>query len=141
MKTTFANSNTIQQAWYHVDADQEILGRLAVRLATVLMGKNKATYTPNIDCGDYVVVTNVQGLQLSGNKGEKKLYRYHTGFVGGLKEQTYNRFMSEKPEEALKLAVRRMLPKGVLGREMLKKLKIYQGAEHPHAAQNPAPLA
>ena len=141
MKTTFASKDTIKQDWYHVDANEQILGRLAVRIATVLMGKNKPSYTPNIDCGDYVVVTGAEGIKLSGSKGDKKLHRYHTGFVGGLKEQTYTKFMAEKPEEALKLAVRRMLPKGVLGRAMLDKLKIYSGSEHPHVAQNPQALA
>ena len=140
MKTTFATLKTAKQDWYHTDANDQILGRLAVRLATVLMGKHKATYTPHVDCGDYVVVTGVEGIKLSGNKLEKKMHRYHTGYVGGLKEMKYSRFMSEKPEDALKLAVRRMLPKGVLGRQMLSKLKIYQGSDHPHAPQNPQAL-
>ncbi len=140
MKTTFASKDTIEQAWFHVDATDQVLGRLAVRIATVLMGKHKPSYTPNIDCGDYVVVTGAEGLRLTGNKGVKKQYRYHTGYVGGLKEVPYNRFMDEKPDEALKLAIRRMLPKGVLGRQMLSKVKIYKGSEHPHGPQQPQAL-
>lgn len=141
MKTTFATKDTITQDWYHVDASDEILGRLAVRIATTLMGKNKPVYTPNVDCGDYVVVTGVENIKLSGNKAERKLHRYHTGYVGGLKEVPYTRMLNDKPEEALQLAVRRMLPKGVLGRQMLSKLKIYRGSEHPHTAQKPQALA
>lgn len=138
--TTFATTTTVNPQWYHIDATDQVLGRLAVRLATVLMGKHKVEYTPHVDCGDYIVVTNVEGITLSGNKAEKKMHRYHTGYVGGLKAISYGRMMDEKPEEVLKLAIRRMLPKNKLGRHMLDKLKIYKGSEHPHTAQKPSEL-
>lgn len=140
MSTTFNNSNTVEHSWFEVSAQDQILGRLAVRIAQVLMGKHKPSFTPNVDDGDYVVVTDAAGIVLSGRKDMQKVYRYHTGFVGGLKEIPFRRMQEEKPERVIELAVRRMLPKNVLGRQMMSKLKIYRGSEHPHAAQKPQPL-
>lgn len=141
MSTTFAKPTDVQHDWYHVDATDEILGRLAVRIAAVLMGKNKPTYTPNVDCGDHVVVTNAGAIGVTGRKGNDKLYRFHTGYVGGLKEFTFNEMAERRPEDLIRLAVKRMLPKNRLGRAMLAKLHVYADAEHPHTAQKPQPLA
>lgn len=123
--------------WYHVDASEEILGRMAVEIASILMGKNKPTYTPHVDCGDFIVVTNAQKVQTTGAKVEKKLYYYHTGYLGGLKSNTLQWMLENKPEEVIRLAVRRMLPKSRLGRKMLTKLKVFAGEDHTLAAQQP----
>lgn len=140
MSTTFVQTSNADHTWFHVDASDQVLGRLAVRIAKVLQGKNKPTYTPHEDCGDYVVVTNAKQLILTGNKATDKLYRYHTGYVGGLRELSYGQLREKDSERMLKLAVKRMLPKNRLSRRMMDKLKVYPGAEHPHVPQKPQPL-
>ena len=132
--------NAGQRDWYIIDASGMVLGRLASQIASVLKGKNKPTYTPNVDTGDYVIVINTDKIVLSGKKTEQKYYRYHTGYVGGLKEIRYDKLMSEKSDFALTKAVKGMLPKNVLGRNMIKKLFVYKGSEHPHSAQQPKEL-
>lgn len=129
-----------QRAWVHVDATDQTLGRLATKLAMVLMGKHKPTYTPHIDMGDYVVVTNVDKIRVTGRKALTKTYPYYTGYRSGLKENTYAELMERDPARVLRLAVRRMLPKSKLGIAQLSKLKAYAGGEHPHAAQQPQNL-
>jgi len=129
-----------QREWVHVDATDQVLGRLAAKLARVLMGKHKPTYTPHIDMGDFVVVTNVEKIRVTGKKAESKTYPYYTGYRGGLKENTYAELLERDPGRILQLAVKRMLPKNKLGRTMLSKLKTCAGSDHPHAAQNPQPL-
>jgi large subunit ribosomal protein L13 len=129
-----------QREWVHVDATDHVLGRLASKLACVLMGKHKPTYTPHIDMGDFVVVTNVEKIRVTGRKAEQKVYPYYTGYRGGLKEFTYAELMERDPGRILHLAVRRMLPKNKLGGTMLSKLKTCVGPDHKHGAQNPQPL-
>lgn len=131
----------VVRRWYVVDAEKEILGRMATEIATILMGKNKATYTPHVDTGDYVVVVNAEKVQVTGRKPEQKLYRYHTGYMSGLREHNLAWMTEHKPEDVIKLAVKRMLPKSKLGRTMLAKLKVYAGAEHNNHAQSPEPLS
>lgn len=140
MKTYMANAQTVERKWYVVDAAGQPLGRVASRVASVLRGKNKPTYTPNVDCGDFVIVINTDKIVLTGKKAEEKFYRYHTGYIGGLKEVPYKKLMAEKSDVALYEAVRGMLPKNSLGRSMIKKLKIFKGPEHNHAAQKPEEL-
>ena len=140
MKTYMANAQTVERKWYVVDAAGLTLGRLATRVASVLRGKNKPTYTPNVDCGDFVIIINTDKVVLTGKKLEDKFYRYHTGYIGGLKEISYKKLMAEKSDLAVYEAVKGMLPKNSLGRAMLKKLKVYKGAEHNHAAQKPEVL-
>ena len=140
MKTYMANAQTVERKWYVVDAAGLTLGRLATRVASVLRGKNKPTYTPNVDCGDFVIVINTDKVVLTGKKLEDKFYRYHTGYIGGLKEISYKKLMAEKSDLAVYEAVKGMLPKNSLGRTMLKKLKVFKGAEHNHAAQKPEEL-
>lgn len=139
-KTSHAKVSEIVQKWWVVDATGKVLGRLATRLATVLQGKHKPTYSPHIDTGDFVIVTNASKVHLTGGKRETKEYKHYTGYLGGLKTEKAGRLLDRKPEKVMELAVRRMLPKGRLGRAMLKKLRIFGGAEHPHAAQKPEPL-
>jgi large subunit ribosomal protein L13 len=129
-----------QRGWYIVDMNDQILGRVATRIAMVLRGKHKPSYTPNTDCGDFVVV-NASKVRVSGDKGNTKIYRWHTEFPGGLKEMPATQFIARYPERAIERAVWGMLPKGPLGRRLIKKLKIYAGAEHQHAAQRPQALA
>lgn len=129
-----------QRGWFVADMDGKTLGRAATKIATVLRGKHKATYTPNVDSGDFVVVVNANKLKLTGDKLNQKMYRWHTGYIGGLKERTAKQMIEEKPEEIIRRAVWGMLPKGALGRKMIKKLKIYAGPEHNHGAQNPQTL-
>ncbi|MCX8083786.1 MAG: 50S ribosomal protein L13 [Calditerrivibrio sp.] len=136
MKTTWIKENAPKQ-WYEVDATGKVLGRLASEIAMILMGKRKAIYTPFIDSGDFVIVTNASKIRVSGNKLKDKKYYWHSGYFGGIKERTLEKMLQEKPEEVIYLAVKRMLPKTRLGRHMLKKLKVYNSAEHPHAAQKP----
>lgn len=139
-KTFMAKPSNVQQEWLHIDADGLILGRLASAIAMVLMGKHKPQYTPHIDVGDFVVVTNAAKLRYTGlSKGEKRLYDRFSGYPSGLKRETLGELIERKPDMVLELAVRRMLPKNKLGRKMLKKLKIFRGPEHPHAAQQPKP--
>ena len=140
MKTYMAKAETVERKWYVVDAAGMPLGRLASRVASVLRGKNKPTFTPNVDTGDFVIVINTDKAVLTGKKLENKFYRYHTGYIGGLKEISYKKMMEEKSDLAVYEAVKGMLPKNSLGRTMLKKLKVYKGAEHNHAAQKPEVL-
>ena len=140
MKTFMANANTVERKWYIVDADGMTLGRLASQVAAVLRGKNKPIFTPNCDTGDHVVIINASKVVLSGKKLDQKFYYHHSGFPGGLKETSYRKLMAEKPEFAVKHAVIGMLPKGSLGRQMAKKLRVYAGPEHEHEAQKPEVL-
>lgn len=140
MKTYMANPQTVERKWYIVDAKGQTLGRLASRVASVLAGKNKPTYTPHVDTGDFVIVINCKDLVLTGNKLEDKYYHHHSGYVGGLKSVQYKSLMNEKPEFAFYTAVKGMLPKSSLGRNMLKKLKVYADDNHGHEAQKPEVL-
>ncbi len=140
MKTYVAKPAEIERKWYVVDASGMTLGRLASEVAKILRGKHKAIYTPFTDTGDYVIVINAAKIALTGNKLDQKYYRYHTGHPGGLKEMTYRKLMAQKPEKAFEQAIKGMLPKNSLGRQMYKKLKVYAGAEHEHAAQKPEAL-
>ena len=140
MKTFMPKAADITRKWYVVDAEGLALGRVASQVANILRGKNKPIYTPNVDTGDYVIVINADKVILTGKKLDQKIYYKHSGFVGGLKETKYRKLLAEKPEFALKKAVVGMLPKGPLGRKMAKKLHVYAGAEHEHAAQQPEVL-
>lgn len=135
-----AKAEQIQRKWYVVDAENKPLGRLASEVAKVLRGKNKPTYTPHVDTGDFVIVINAEKVLLTGKKLDQKVYRYHTGFPGGLKEIKYKHLLERRPEKAVELAVKGMLPKNSLGRAMYRKLKVYSGAEHEHQAQKPEVL-
>jgi large subunit ribosomal protein L13 len=138
--THIVKASEIKRAWYLVDAEGLTLGRVASEVAKILRGKNKPTYSTNIDCGDYVIVINADKVKLTGAKLTQKLYRHHTGYIGGLKEVKAKDMIAKKPEAVIELAVKGMLPKNALGREMIKKLKVYSGAEHEHAAQKPEKL-
>ena len=139
--TDFIKKSEIQNNWYHIDATNAVVGRLAAEISKILRGKNKATFTPHMDDGDFVIVTNISKIKFTGNKFDDKKYYRHTGHPGGIKETTPEKLLEKnKPGESLKLAVKRMLPGGVLGRKQLTKVKIYAGEEHPHAAQNPKVL-
>jgi large subunit ribosomal protein L13 len=140
MQTTFVKNENVVHGWYLASAKGKVLGPLAVKAATALMGKYKPDWTPSTDAGDYVVITDVEGLVFTGNKAVKKIYRYHTGFVGGIKEIPLGIMHESKPEEVFYLAVKRMLPKTIQGRNQLKRLKIYKGSAHPHIGQGPKPL-
>ena len=140
MKTYMAKAESVERKWYVVDAAGVPMGRLASRVASVLRGKNKPTYTPNVDTGDFVIVINTDKTVLTGKKLENKFYRYHTGYIGGLKEIPYKKMMAEKSDLAVYEAVKGMLPKNSLGRAMIKKLRVYKGAEHNHIAQKPEVL-
>ena len=140
MKTYMAKPLTVERKWYVIDAAGVPLGRLASRVASVLRGKNKPTFTPNVDTGDFVIVINTDKVVLTGKKAEEKFYRNHTGYIGGLKEISYKKMLAEKSDLAVYEAVRGMLPKNSLGRATLKKLRVYKGAEHNHAAQKPEVL-
>ncbi len=140
MKTYMANAQTVERKWYVVDAAGIPLGRLASHVAAVLRGKHKPTFTPNVDNGDFVIVINTDKVVLTGKKLEDKFYRYHTGYIGGLKEIPYKKLMAEKSDLAVYEAVKGMLPKNSLGRAMIKKLRVYKGAEHNHVAQKPETL-
>ena len=140
MKTYMAHAETVERKWYVVDAAGIPLGRLATKVASVLRGKHKPTYTPNVDTGDFVIVINTDKVVLTGKKLEDKYYRYHSGYIGGLKEIPYKKLMAEKSDLAVYEAVKGMLPKNSLGRVMLKKLRVYKGGEHNHAAQKPEEL-
>jgi large subunit ribosomal protein L13 len=137
MKSFMAKKNQVEQKWLLVDADGAILGRMAAEIAPILMGKNKPTYTPHVDTGDYVVVVNAEKVKLTGKKAQTKEYDYYTHHPGGHKYVSFEEMMEKKPEKVIELAVRRMLPKNSLGRQMLKKLKVYRGPEHDHQAQQP----
>ena len=140
MKTYMAHAETVERKWYVVDAEGVALGRLASHVASVLRGKHKPTYTPNVDTGDFVIIINTDKVVLTGKKLEDKYYRYHSGYIGGLKEIPYKKLMAEKSDLAVYEAVKGMLPKNSLGRATLKKLRVYKGAEHNHAAQKPEEL-
>ena len=137
MSTTMAKKETVQRKWYVLDAAGKPLGRTAVTAAKLLRGKHKPDYTPNVDCGDFVIVVNVDKAVLTGKKGEQKLYQHHTGWIGNLNEVKYRLLMEERPEFAMELAVKGMLPKNSLGRAALTRLKLYKGSEHNNAAQKP----
>ena len=140
MKSYMANPATIERKWYVVDATDMTLGRLASEVAKVLRGKNKAIFTPHADCGDYVIVVNAEKIKVTGKKMDQKIYYHHSDYVGGMKETTLKEKLAKKPEQVIELAVKGMLPKGPLGRQMYTKLHVYAGAEHPHAAQKPEVL-
>lgn len=140
MKTISANEATVQRDWYVVDASGKTLGRLASEIASRLRGKHKAEYTPHVDTGDYIVVVNVDQIRVTGKKFNDKKYYRHSGYPGGISETDFGKLLATHPERPLQLAVKGMLPRGPLGRQMLSKLKIYAGAEHPHTAQQPQPL-
>jgi len=137
MKTFMANPQNVEKKWYVIDATDVVLGRLASEVASILRGKNKPTYTPNVDCGDYVIVVNCDKIKLTGKKLTDKYYRTHSGYGGGFKEIQYKTLMEKKPEFVVQWAVKGMLPKNALGRKMLKHLKVYAGAEHENQAQQP----
>ena len=140
MKSFMASPSTVERKWYVVDAEGKTLGRLASEVANVLRGKNKPTYTPHIDTGDYVIVVNAEKIQVTGKKLDQKIYYHHSEYVGGMKEATLREMMQKKPEFVITHAVKGMLPKGPVGRQMLKKLHVYAGPEHNHAAQKPETL-
>lgn len=140
MKTFEPKKQDLQKTWYIIDAKDQVLGRLASRVASVLRGKHKPTFTPHIDTGDPVVVVNASRVKVTGRKMEQKVYRRFSGYPGGLKEVSLDTMLSKKPETVIKLAVGRMLPTGPLGRVMMKKLKVYSTDKHPHAAQHPVTL-
>jgi large subunit ribosomal protein L13 len=141
MKTYFARKEEgLDRKWYVIDADGKVLGRLASRVAKILRGKEKPQFTPHVDTGDFVVVVNAEKVKLTGKKMAEKIYYRHSGYIGGLKARTAQELLAQKPEEMIRLAVKGMLPKNRLGRQLLGKLKVYRGAEHPHGAQKPLPL-
>ena len=140
MNSFMANPATIERKWYVVDAADQTLGRLTSQVAAILRGKNKPTFTPNVDTGDYVIVINAEKIKVTGKKLDQKIYYSHSDYVGGMKETTLREMMNKKPEKVIELAVKGMLPKGPLGRQMIKKLHVYAGAEHGHEAQKPEVL-
>ena len=140
MKTFMASPEKIERKWYVVDAEGQTLGRLASEVAKVLRGKNKPEYTPHVDTGDYVIVINADKIKVTGKKLDQKMYYHHSDYVGGLKEATLREMMQKKPEKVIELAVKGMLPKGPLGRQMYKKLFVYAGPDHKQAAQKPEVL-
>ncbi|MDF2445022.1 MAG: rplM [Moraxellaceae bacterium] len=140
MKTISAKPETVKRDWFVVDANGKTLGRLASEIARRLRGKHKPEFTPHVDTGDYIVVINAGKVAITGNKAQAKQYYHHTGYPGGLKSISFEKLVVAKPEKPLEIAVKGMLPKGPLGRAMLSKLKVYAGAEHPHAAQQPQEL-
>ncbi|MES2625565.1 MAG: 50S ribosomal protein L13 [Pseudomonadota bacterium] len=140
MKTFTAKKESVQHDWFVVDAAGKTLGRLSAAIAHRLRGKHKAEYTTNVDTGDYIVVINAEKVAVTGTKGKTKLYHTHSQFPGGLKTLSFNELIARTPEEAIKLAVKGMIPRSPLGRDMMRKLKIYAGDQHPHAAQQPAQL-
>lgn len=140
MKSYMASTANVERKWYVVDAADQTLGRLCSEVAKVLRGKNKPTYTPHIDTGDYVIVVNADKIKVTGKKLDQKIYYHHSDYVGGMKETTLKEMLAKKPENVITLAVKGMLPKGPLGRNMLTKLHVYAGPEHDHAAQKPEVL-
>jgi large subunit ribosomal protein L13 len=141
MTTVMPKEEDVEHKWFLVDAQDRVLGRLATQVATVLRGKHKPQFSPHLDVGDHVVVINAEKVHLTGRKLTDKIYRWHSGYIGGLREVSAERMLKTHPERVIEWAVQGMLPKGRLGRAMAKKLKVYKGAEHPHAAQKPEPLA
>lgn len=140
MRTYVAKASEIERKWYVVDAEGKTLGRLASEIARVLMGKNKPEYTPFLDTGDHVIVVNAEKIHMTGKKWDQKYYRYHTGYPGGLRERKYQDMLQKQPEKIIELAVKGMLPSNKLGRQMIKKLKVYAGPDHKHEAQQPETL-
>ncbi len=140
LRSFSAKTGEVEQGWYHVDATDQVLGRLATRIATVLMGKHRPTYTPHVDTGEFVVITNAAKVRVTGRKAETMVYPRYSYYPGGYKEIPFARMLERHPERIIKEAVRRMLPKNALGRKMLKKLKVYSSETHPHSAQQPDPL-
>ncbi len=140
MKSFVASPSTIERKWYVVDAEGQTLGRLASQVAAVLRGKNKPTFTPSFDAGDYVIIINAEKIKVTGKKLDQKVYYHHSDYVGGMKSMTLKEMLAKKPERVLELAIKGMLPKGPLGRQMYKKLFVYTGAEHNHQAQKPEAL-
>ena len=140
MKTISANSETVQHDWYVVDASGKTLGRMAAEIAHRLRGKHKPEYTPHVDTGDYIVVVNAEKVRVTGNKAKDKLYHHHTGYIGGIKTISFDKLIEKAPERVIQIAVKGILPKGPLGRAMFKKMKVYAGDVHPHAAQQPQEL-
>ena len=140
MKTISAKPGSVEQQWFVVDANGKTLGRMASEIAARLRGKHKAEYTPHVDTGDYIVVVNAAKVRVTGSKTTDKTYFHHTGFPGGMKSITFDKLIEKSPEQAIELAVKGMLPRNPLGRAMARKLKVYPGAEHPHAAQQPKAL-
>jgi large subunit ribosomal protein L13 len=138
--TVMAKSGEVERKWFVVDADGKTLGRLASEVAKILRGKNKPIYTPHVDTGDFVIVINAEKIALTGKKLDQKMYRRHSGYIGGMKEMSYRKLLADKPEFVIEKAVKGMLPHNILGRQMFKKLKVYKGSEHPHAAQKPEVL-
>ena len=141
MKTFSAKPDAVKRDWFVVDADGKTLGRLATEIAHRLRGKHKAEYTPHVDTGDYIVVVNAEKVQVTGNKAKDKTYYHHTGYVGNLKSISFEKLIDKAPERVIQTAVKGMLPRNPLGREMFRKLKVYAGSEHPHASQQPQPLS
>ena len=137
MKSYIAKPQEVERKWYVADADGQTLGRLASEVAAILRGKKKPTYTPHVDTGDYVIVINAEKINVTGKKRKEKIYKRHTGYPGGLREITFEKLQAKNPEEIIRHAVKGMMPKGVLGRQMYKKLKVYAGPEHNHIAQKP----
>ena len=137
MKSYIAKPAEVERKWYVIDAEDKTLGKIAAEVASILRGKKKPIYTPHVDTGDYVIVINADKVRVTGKKEEQKIYKSHSGYPGGLKETTLRELRAKKPEEIIRHAVKGMMPKGKLGRQMFKKLKVYAGPEHPHTAQNP----
>jgi large subunit ribosomal protein L13 len=140
MKTFRIKPEEVERKWWVVDAEGKVLGRLASEIAKILRGKHKPYYQPDVDCGDFVIVVNAEKVRVTGKKLDQKIYYRHSGYPGGLKARTLKWMLENKPEEVIRLAVKRMLPKNRLGHRMLKKLKVYRGPQHPHQAQKPEPL-
>ena len=141
MKTFFLRKEDIKRNWYVIDAKEQILGRLASKVASILRGKHKPSFTPHLDMGDHVVIINADQIKISGKKAEQKTYIHHTGYPGGLKSERYNKIFKENPEKIIRRTVWGMLPHNRLGRKIIKKLKVYSASEHPHQAQKPEPLS
>jgi large subunit ribosomal protein L13 len=137
MRTTFVKPAEVERKWFVIDAEGKVLGRIAARAASIVRGKEKVLYAPHQEVGDFVVVVNADKILVTGRKFQNKLYHHHSGYVGGLKTTTYEKLLEKHPESPLQLAIKGMLPKGPLGRKLLKNVKVYAGPEHPHAAQNP----
>ncbi len=140
MKTFTAKPESVEREWFVVDAEGKTLGRIATQIASILRGKHKPEYTPSVDVGDYIVVINAEKVKVTGNKAKGKIYYSHTGFVGGLKQLSFEKLIDKAPERPIEFAVKGMLPKGPLGRDMFRKLKVYAGSEHKHTAQQPKVL-
>jgi len=140
MKTVFAKPDSIERKWYVLDAEGKVLGRVAAKVASIVRGKNKAVFMPHQDVGDFVVVINADKIKVTGRKAEQKIYYKHTGYIGGLRANNFNKVIERHPTQPLELAIKGMLPKGPLGRKMAKNAKIYAGTDHPHGSQKPVPI-